>query len=334
MRRSLILLFVACWCALGCSEKTAKTKIVEEVAPVRAGPISPLPLSQDVDRRKAALGNKLFHDPILSGDGTISCASCHDIANGGDDGLKRSVGIGGAIGGINAPTVLNATFNFVQFWDGRAKTLSDQARGPVAHPKEMGAKWEDVVTRLDCHDTYAAEFRAIYKDGVTEDNVVDAIAEFEKTLVTANGPFDRWLRGEDDAIGQDAKDGYELFQSLGCVACHQGRNVGGNMYQYFGVMGDYFAKRGDLTEADLGRFNVTKNPADKHLFRVPSLRNIEHTAPYFHDGSAATLDDAINTMVKFQLGRPITDAQRRKVKAFLVSLSGPLPSTLGDQHVQ
>ncbi|MEM7244728.1 MAG: cytochrome c peroxidase [Acidobacteriota bacterium] len=292
---------------------------------LRREPIEPLIRPDDLEDDKVALGGRLFHDPILSGDGTVSCATCHDIAAGGDDGLPRSLGIGDAEGTINAPTVLNAGFNFVQFWDGRAETLEEQAEAPVTHPKEMGADWAEVVEKVRASPRYATEFGRLYSDGVTKDNIVDAIAEFERMLVTAGGPFDRWLRGDDDALSADARAGYELFQELGCIACHQGRNVGGNMYQHFGVMSDYFAERGDVTEADLGRFNVTGRESDKHLFRVPSLRMVAHTAPYFHDGTAETLPDAIRVMVRHQLGREIDDTSVHQLEQFLHSLAGPIP---------
>lgn len=290
------------------------------------GALSPLPQSSElaIDAGRARLGERLFFDTRLSGDGTVSCASCHDLAHGGADGRATARGIGGQVGPINTPSVLNAAFNFAFFWDGRAATLEEQARGPVENPKEMGARWSDVVARLAADNDVAAAFAAEFKDGVTADNVVACLAEFERTLITPDSPFDRFLRGE-APLAKDAEQGFALFQSLGCVACHQGKNIGGNMYQVFGVMGDYFKDRGNITAADAGRFNVTGDEHDRGLFKVPSLRNVAETAPYFHDGTAVTLDDAVRKMGRYQLGRTLDDASVAHLTAFLRSLSAPLP---------
>ena len=290
-------------------------------------PLEALPETPPFERRAALLGRKLFDDKRLSADGSIACSSCHDLTHGGDDSRARSVGIGGRVGTINAPSVFNASLNFVQFWDGRAKTLEEQIDGPITHPSEMGSTWNDVVAKLKRDQDYAHDFGAQYADGVTAANVRSAIAAFERTLLTHDAPFDRWLRGEQDALSSQQKSGYALFKSVGCVACHQGRNVGGNMFQRFGVLGDYFKDRGNVTQADYGRFNVTKEDSDRFVFRVPSLRNVEHTAPYFHDGSAQTLTQAVQTMVKYQLGRKLTDAQVASIVEFLKSLSGKVPDT-------
>lgn len=290
-------------------------------------PLEPLPETPPFERQAALLGRKLFNDKRLSVDDSIACASCHDLANGGDDSRVHSVGVGGRTGGINAPTVFNSSLNFVQFWDGRAKTLEEQIDGPITHPAEMGATWNDVVAKLKRDPDYAQSFAAQYPDGVTAANVRSSIATFERTLLTHDAPFDRWLRGEHDALSSQQKAGYALFKSVGCVACHQGRNVGGNMFQRFGVLGDYFKDRGNVTAADHGRFNVTKDESDRFVFRVPSLRNVEHTAPYFHDGSAQTLTQAVQTMVKYQLGRKLSDTQVSSIVLFLKSLSGKVPDT-------
>ncbi|MBX2802664.1 MAG: cytochrome-c peroxidase [Myxococcales bacterium] len=272
------------------------------------------------------LGALLFHDRRLSADDSLSCASCHEIAAGGDDGKPRSVGIGGQLGGINAPTVLNSALNIAQFWDGRAKTLEEQIDGPLTATNELGSTWPDVLGKLSKDVALVGRFDAVFVDGMTATNVRRAIATFERSLVTVDSPFDRWLRGDEGALPADALRGYELFKEHGCISCHQGRNVGGNMYQTFGVMGDYFADRGDLTDADLGRFAVTGRPEDKHRFRVPPLRNVALTAPYFHDGSAATLPDAVRVMARYQLGRRVADEDVTYIVAFLRSLTGELPS--------
>ena len=268
------------------------------------------------------LGRRLYHDVRLSGDDSVSCASCHDIAKGGDDGLKTSTGIKGSTGPINAPTVLNSVFNFRQFWDGRAVDLKEQAQGPVTNPLEMGATWPDVIAKLSADETYVEAFaRAFGDQAVTQDRIATAIARFEETLVTP-APFDRFLLGDASAIGEDAKRGYALFKDYGCIACHQGVNVGGNLYQKFGALQSAFEI---ATEADKGRQNVTKNEADVGVFKVPSLRNVELTAPYFHLGTVTRLEDAVRIMGSSQLGRTIPDDEIALIVAFLRSLTGDVP---------
>jgi cytochrome c peroxidase len=296
-----------------------------DVAYAQGGAIEPIPLSSGQDARKVALGEALFLDKRLSGDDTVSCASCHVLSlarYGGADGKRVSVGVLGAKGGINAPTVFNSGLNFRQFWDGRAATLEDQVNGPVQAGNEMGSTWEQVVKKLSSDAGMVAKFKAIYPDGVSSGNIRDAIATFERSLLTPNSRFDQFLRGSKSALSADELKGYQLFKSYGCIACHQGVNIGGNMYQTLGAMGDYFADRGNVTEADLGRFNVTKSGKDKHLFKVPSLRNVAVTGPYFHDGSANSLDEAVDVMFKYQLGRMATRQDRELIVKFLLTLTG------------
>jgi cytochrome c peroxidase len=285
-------------------------------------PIRPIPQTIRVDARKVALGNKLFHETMLSKDNTVSCASCHELTKGGTDQRVRSVGIKGAEGPINAPTVFNCALNFKQFWDGRAETLEEQVEGPTQAAAEMGTTWEEIVAKLQRAPDYAAAFKAIYPEGVQRKNVKDAIAEFERSLTTPNARFDQYLRGDDKAITEDEKEGYRKFKGYGCISCHQGVNVGGNMFQPLGVMGDYFGDRGNITKTDLGRFNVTGEEDDKFKFKVASLRNIALTGPYFHDGSAKTLEEAVTTMAKYQLGRELPPKDLEQVVMFLRSLTG------------
>ena len=236
-----------------------------------------------------------------------------------------STGIEGRLGLVNAPTVFNAGFNFKQFWDGRAHTLSDQIDGPVQSNIEMESLWPDVVTKLYQDDDYPGLFEQVYADReqtISRGTIKDAIAEFVQSLITPNSRFDRWLAGDEEALSAHEKEGYALFKSYGCVSCHQGANVGGNMFQVFGVINDYFKKRGNITEADLGRFNVTGNIADRHAFKVPSLRMAAHTAPYLHDGNAATLREAVDIMFEFQLGREAPDEDKEKIVAFIETLAG------------
>ena len=285
-------------------------------------PISPIPETVDVNPEKVKLGRLLFHDPILSKDGTISCASCHDLATGGDDGRRISFGVDNKPGKVNSPTVFNAGMNFKQFWDGRARKLEDQIDGPVQAAFEMGSLWPDVIARLYKDHDYPGMFKKIYPGGIDRRNVKDAVAEYVRSLTTPNSRFDLWLRGDKNALNAQEKRGYALFKDYGCSSCHQGANVGGNMFQVFGVLNDYFKKRGDITDADLGRYNITGNEEDRHAFKVPSLRMAAMTAPYLHDGSAKTLRDAVDAMFEFQLGREAPDRDKDDIVAFIKTLVG------------
>jgi cytochrome c peroxidase len=317
------LLLASAALASGCRERKAGPSVIQPAAETSdTSIVRPLPPAPPVDPRRAALGRKLFSDRRLSGDGTLSCASCHALDAGGADGRRRSVGVGGAVGLVNAPTVFNAAFNFRQFWDGRAATLEEQADGPITSPREMGGVWAEILAALARDDEVARGFSAAYPSGLSAANVRDAIATFEHTLVTPNSPFDRYLRGERGALGEQAERGYRLFVEYGCVSCHQGAGLGGNMYQRLGVMGDYFADRGGVTEADYGRYNATGREEDRFVFKVPSLRNVALTAPYFHDGAATTLDEAVRVMARYQLARSLDDGEAAALVAFLGSLTG------------
>lgn len=285
-------------------------------------PLLPIQAKNEPLTAKQSLGKALFHEKGLSGDGTVSCASCHDLKTGGVDRLKTSTGIKGQKGPINAPTVYNSTYNFVQFWDGRATSLKEQAAGPVTNPLEMGATWPQVIQFIKNNPKYTKQFNALYQGKINQDTITDAIADFESTLVTPSA-FDAYLQGDNDAISEKAKLGYRLFKSYGCVACHNGQNVGGNMYMKMGLVKDYFKQRGgELTAADLGRFNVTQKGADKHLFKVPSLRNVALTSPYFHDGSVSNLNDAVVIMAQVQLNRNLPKEDVIAIVEFLQSLTG------------
>ncbi|RBP51218.1 cytochrome-c peroxidase [Arenicella xantha] len=286
------------------------------------GPIQPIEAAIGLDANKVSLGAALFDDPILSEDNTIACASCHRLDAGGTNGLPMSVGIAGGIEHINVPTVFNSSLNFAQFWDGRAKTLEEQVTGPIENPLEMGSNWPGVISRLKANSDYVKQFGSLYEDGITQQTVSHAIAEFERSLVTPNSAFDQYLKGDESALTADQLAGYQLFEQLGCIRCHQGQGIGGNMFQRMGAKKDYFANRDDLTVNDMGRFNVTGDEFDRHRFKVPSLRNIALTAPYFHDSSAPTLEDAVQTMVTYQLGRRLSDEEVHLVVAFLTSLTG------------
>ncbi|MFZ5522713.1 MAG: cytochrome-c peroxidase [Pseudomonadota bacterium] len=285
-------------------------------------PISPIPLEMKLDARKVVLGRRLFHDPRLSRDNNISCAHCHSLANGGMDGLPRSTGVDGKELLINTPTVFNSGFNFRQFWDGRAITLEDHLEFPVDNPCRMGLAWDEAIAKLDKDADYHRDFGIIYPEGIRGAAIKDAIATFERSLITPNGKFDRFLRGDKNALDGDELAGYELFKNLGCISCHQGRNVGGNMYEKLGVVDDYFARRGNVQEIDFGRFNVTGNEEHRYEFRVPSLRNVALTAPYFHDASARTLEQAVAIMGQYQLGVNLTAGETSRIVKFLNTLTG------------
>lgn len=318
-----LLLFVAGMAAAFCLAATevraaaGKTEITGVA--LSNEPIQPLPSPPVLDQRKLALGKKLFYDPRLSRDQSVACATCHNLKLGGADGKPHSLRPGGMPAPVNTPSVFNAMLNFRLFWDGRASSLEEHVQGPM---EDTGTDWDAVLQRLRQDTFYVTAFTAAYSDGLTVAAIQDALVTFERSLITPNGRFDRYLRGDPNAITADEKEGYRLFKAYGCAACHQGVNVGGNMYQKVGVMGDYFAKRGDLTPADLGRYNVTGLERDRHMFRVPSLRNVALTAPYLHDGRIKTLEDAVKGMSKFMLGRPIEPREIELIVRFLHTLNG------------
>lgn len=277
--------------------------------------ITPIPLNITVNIEKAKLGERLFNDTRLSKDNTISCASCHILKEGGDDNLVVSIGINGQKGTRNAPTVLNSRFNANQFWDGRAKDLDKQAEGPIHNPIEMGSNFKEVISKLKKDKKYISQFTALYADGITGNNITDAIAEFENTLITPDAKFDKFLRGDEQSLSSEEKEGYQLFKEYGCISCHNGINIGGNLMQKIGVMEDFKTK-------DFGKYNVTKNEDDRFYFKVPSLRNIQNTAPYFHDGQIKSLKEAVNEMAYYQVGYKLKQSETEKLVLFLKTLTG------------
>jgi cytochrome c peroxidase len=315
------------WCEEPAALTSSKPRQI-----TRKEPLQPLPPLPALDPQRVALGEKLFHDPLLSRDNTVSCATCHNLTTGGADGKARSTGINSAEGEVNSPSVFNSALNFKQFWDGRANTLEDQANGPLENPKEMGTSWTDVVEKLKKSSPYTSAFNAAYPDGITANNARDAIVTFERSLSTPHARLDKFLGGDQAALTAEEQEGYRLFKSYGCIQCHQGVGVGGNMFQTFGVMGDYFADRGNIKPADLGRYNVTKNEQDKFVFKVPSLRNVALTAPYFHDGSAKTLEEAVQIMAQYQLGRELTQRDVKLLVQFLHTLTGEYQGKSLDTH--
>ncbi len=285
-------------------------------------PIQPIVPPQQVNLGMVELGKKLYFDPRLSKSGFISCNSCHNLSMGGTDNIKTSIGDKWQQGPINAPTVLNSSLNVAQFWDGRAADLKAQAGGPIANPGEMAFSHTLALGILESIPAYQREFKQVFgKTKIDIEQVTAAIAEFEKTLVTPNSRFDQWLLGKKDALSADEQAGYKLFKDSGCVACHNGPAVGGNSFQKMGVVQPYKAS----SPAE-GRSAVTGKEIDRFSFKVPTLRNVEMTYPYFHDGAANTLPEAVDVMGRLQLGKTFTKDENGKIVAFLKTLTGDQPS--------
>ncbi len=292
------------------------------IAAQRAEPIQPIKPATVTNQAMVELGKKLFFDPRLSKSGFISCNSCHNLSMGGSDNLKSSIGDKWQKGPINSPTVLNSSMNVAQFWDGRAGTLKEQAGGPIANPGEMAFTHDLAVKVIASIPQYTQEFQKVFgTPGVDIDKVTTAIAAFEETLVTPNARFDKWLAGDDKALTAEESEGYQLFKNSRCTICHNGAAVGGTSFQKMGVVERYVTDN----PAE-GRAAVTHKDADRLMFKVPTLRNVELTYPYFHDGAADTLTTAVDVMGRVQLGRRFTDAENAKVVAFLKTLTGDQPT--------
>lgn len=292
------------------------------VASAQREPIQPIGPAVVTNVPLLELGKKLYFDPRLSKSGFISCNSCHNLSMGGSDNLKTSIGHNWQKGAINAPTVLNSSMSVAQFWDGRAKDLKEQAGGPIQAPGEMAFTHELAIEVLQSIPQYAAEFeRAFGSRRIDIDRVTGAIAAFEETLVTPHSRFDKWLKGDPHAISQSEEAGYQLFKSSGCTVCHNGPAAGGTSFQKMGIVEPY---RTDNPAE--GRFTVTAKDADRFSFKVPTMRNVELTYPYFHDGAADTLAEAVDVMGRVQLGRRYSADENAKIVAFLKTLTGEQPS--------
>ena len=296
--------------------------------------LQPIPDSLATDIRKVTLGRKMYNEARVSLDGTLSCATCHVIDKGGADsrGTRTSEGINGQFGGINAPTVLNAAFNVEQFWNGRAHTLADQAAGPPVNPVEMGDQtWEQICERLKEDASLVAEFQSIYPEGITQATVTDAIAEYEKTLITPNDRLDQMLKGDENALTEEEKKGLAAFMDNSCAVCHVGKTLGGQSFETLGIYEDYYAAREQsnpdivYNDDDKGLAGFTGDTADLHRFKVPGLRNISKTSPYFHDGTQATIEDAVRAMFRFELGvKEAPESDVASISAFLRTLDGEI----------
>lgn len=297
-----------------------------------AEPIAPVPTQQSLEPGRIALGRVLFEDRRLSSNGTMACASCHMLDRGGADGQRLSTGLDGRPLAANTPTVFNSAFNYLRNWAGNVETLETLIDRVMQSPTLMNERWPNVVARLSADSSLARQFAAAYSEGMTAASLRDALATYIRSLTTPNSRFDRWLRGDETALTAEEQEGYALFRRYGCVSCHQGRNIGANVRQALGIVGQpgaYFTERGSLTEADLGRFQVTGDAADRFVFRVPSLRNVALTAPYLHDGSVATLEEAVSIMFIYQLGRTADEPDLRRIVQFLGTLTGEIPQAGG-----
>ncbi len=318
--------------SLFCSVSPAMVSAAWEALPEQP----PIPADNPQNEAKIELGKALYFDPRFSEHGTLSCNSCHNVMAGGDDNRPNSIGMHDARGGRSAPTVWNAAFYSTQFWDGRAATLEDQAKGPVVNPIEMGMEsLDDAMGRLMKIDGYIPMFQAAFpgaENPVSADNAAKAVAAFERTLITPNSPYDRYVNGDEVALTAQQVQGMETFAELGCTACHSGPNfsgpalpIGTGFFQKFPTYaGSNYETKYSLTD-DTGRHDATGVEADKHMWRVPTLRNIAMTAPYFHNGAVPTLDEAVRVMAKTQLDKDLSDEQAANLVAFLNGLTGEFP---------
>jgi cytochrome c peroxidase len=290
-------------------------------APGDDEPITPIRM-QGVDAARVGLGEKLFHDAALSGNGTFACASCHYLDRGGGDGRSQPLGADGRPLDFNAPTLFNVALNYRLNWRGNFRTLEAHNEAVLLDRRLMNTNWDQLLSKLRADPDYVRSFAAIYGDGPTRTQVLDALATFQRSLLTPNARFDRYLDGEREAITPEEERGYQLFKSYGCAACHQGVNVGGNLSQTFGVFFEPIIQEWRRTNADLGRFAFTGAENDRHVFRVPSLRNVAVTAPYFHNGTIASLSEAVDIMARVQLGRHLPSEDLDLIVKFLATLTG------------
>ena len=301
---------------------TESGQLQQNISELYHEPLQPIPSQPKVDLLKVKLGEQLFNDLRFGRDNKMACASCHILNINGANHLPHTIGRNGQKLDVNTPTVFNSSLNQFQFWDGRGPSLEQQSNFVVSSKKEFATNWSTIVQKLNEDKDYPDIFKKLYRDGISANNIRDAIATFERTLLTTDSRFDQYLLGNNQAITSDEKQGYQLFKRYGCIACHQGSNVGGNLFMRIGIFGDYLADRGNLTKADLGRFNVTGKEEDRYVFRVPSLRLAALTPPYFHDGSIKSLPEAIKIMAKYQLGRIISDQDILYIEAFIKTLPG------------
>jgi len=304
------------------------TSLVYQYSHLSEEAIQPIPLEANLDPEIVKLGHRLFNDSRLSEKGA-NCGTCHNLENAGADGRKVSIDINGGNDIMNTPSLYNVSLNTSFTWNGKHHSLESQVEGVISNPRHMGGDWANILPRLAREDngkeSYVSVFSALFSDGLTQKNVVSAIADYERSMITPNGAFDRFLRGDENAISDQQKSGFALFKQYGCISCHQGINVGGNVFARIGTFqnpfeGKKFSER--MMAFNLGRYNYTGDEEDKRVFRVPSLRNVAETPPYFHTGGVKTLEDAVRFMAKYQVGRSISDEDAFLIAEFLRSLSG------------
>jgi cytochrome c peroxidase len=291
-------------------------------APPGPEPISPVPEVETASAARLSLGEALFRDRRLSRGEVVACASCHHLEAAGADGRQRPSGIDGRPLDFNVPTIFNVALNFRLNWRGNFRTLEEHNEAVLLDGRLMGATWDELLGKLRADSAYDAAFEAAYGARPERANVLDALAAFQRSLATPKARFDAYLRGRRDAITADEERGYHLFMAYGCIACHQGQNVGGNLFQKFGIFSDPFAHKPERVASDLGRFVITGRNDDRHVFRVPSLRNVAVTGPYFHDGRAASLAQAVEMMGRVQLGRELPAHDVQLIVQFLGTLTG------------
>lgn len=325
---ALLLLFASCNNAAHHAEEQKLSEADQQLIATANTYFSTLPQPSDPSTPLAQLGKKLYYDESLSMSGKMSCNTCHPIANYGVDNEPTSPGHDGTRGTRNSPTTFNAYFHVAQFWDGRSPDLADQAKGPILNPIEMGMKSDvDVIEKLKNSADYIQMFQAAFpneENPIHFDNFAVAVAEFEGTLATP-AAFDAFLDGAVSALDETQKQGLSLFIESGCIACHIGPGLGGNMMQRFGLVhGPYWNYTGSERQ-DEGKFEVTGVESDKYVFKSPSLRNIEKTAPYFHDGSVGSLHEAVRIMAYTQLGKELTNEEIDLMVSFFQSLTGTIP---------
>lgn len=309
------------------SPRAAVSPIPKYVAALarRSEPIAPVVPIAGLDVEVIKLGEKLFHDLSLSPSSRIACASCHDVRSGGDDGLQFSIGFKQPQAGFNSPSVLNSSLNFLHSWEGHKRTLEEQVTDCLLDEARMGSNWERIEKLLSSQPMYSSAFRAHLGGAPNPERVQAAISTYTRSLLPIDSRFDRWLAGEESALSTEELSGYYSFLKFNCIACHSGENVGGHLVQPLGAMEDYFASTRELSKNDLGLFNHTGEDKDRHVFRVPALRNVGETAPHFHDGSAATLEDAVSVMIRYQVGEEPNAEEVRRIALFLRTLTGKTP---------
>lgn len=293
-----------------------------QVPVVSRNALAPIPNPPEVDADVRTLGERLFHEPRLSRDGTVACASCHHLHLAGGDSRTHAMGIDGQVMPLNTPTVFNAALHHAQFHDGRVSTLEEQVAGPLHSQLEMDSSWDVAIAALRDDPSYVESFGKLYAEGITSTTIAHAIASFERTLLTPDSRFDRYLHGDHNALDERERAGYKLFLRRGCASCHQGAAIGGNLFQRFGVMEDYYADRAAHAPASPGRIAVTGREEDRHVYKVPSLRNVAVTGPYLHDGSVESLSNVVALMGHYQLGLQLSTDEIELITAFLTTLTG------------